>query len=143
MESNKKTSRRKFLQLCGTVVAGGTIVGLSSVLLQRNLASEKVTWQGGECPFPNASCSACNLRQNCLVVNRERSVQRGECPFPGIPCSACELRNNCPARPAPPMEETPKEETLKEEIIFERGVCPFPGIPCSTCELIDNCPVRM
>ena len=106
MESTKKISRKKFLQLCGTVVAGGAILGISGVLLRRNLAEEETTWYASECPFPNEkSCSNCNLRHNCTFVrppteetSEETIFERGVCPFPGVPCSTCELRDNCPAR---------------------------------------------
>jgi|GEM_PF-5407253 len=107
MNSTKEISRRKFVKLFGSVVAGGTILGVSGVLLHQNLASEETTWHAGECPFPNEkSCSSCNLRHNCTIVRppteeiptEETTFERGVCPFPGMPCSTCELRENCPAR---------------------------------------------
>ncbi len=42
---NQKISRRKFIQACGSLLAGGSIVGLTGFLFHRNLVSPKETHQ--------------------------------------------------------------------------------------------------
>jgi anaerobic selenocysteine-containing dehydrogenase len=57
-DKKQKTSRRNFLQKCGSVLAGTAIVGVSGILIHRNLTAEESQKQT-TCISPNTSCSAC------------------------------------------------------------------------------------
>ena len=67
MEKKQKISRRNFLQKCGSVVAGGSIAGLSGILLHRNLTADE-SQKVDACISPRTSCSDCEV--NCPVRKR-------------------------------------------------------------------------
>lgn len=46
MNNNNKVSRRKFLQICGSVIAGGTIFGLGGVFLHRRITNPQGVLSG-------------------------------------------------------------------------------------------------
>ncbi|MDR0333328.1 MAG: hypothetical protein LBI15_07655 [Dysgonamonadaceae bacterium] len=59
---NKNISRKQFFKTCGSLLAGGSIVALSGVLLHRNLTADET-----DCPFPNeTACSSC--KANCPLT---------------------------------------------------------------------------
>jgi glutamate/tyrosine decarboxylase-like PLP-dependent enzyme len=64
--TKESISRKKFFQICGTAIAGGSIAVLSGVLLHRNLTADTAL-KRQDCPFPNeTTCSSC--KANCPLT---------------------------------------------------------------------------
>ena len=59
MQVNKKISREKFLRICGSVLAGGSIVAVSTLLIRRMYAAKQHPKILCNSRFPD--CSGCLL----------------------------------------------------------------------------------
>jgi len=60
MLSNKNITRKKFLYTCGSVLAGGSIVGISAVLLCRMYAKkDQQTFLCNRTEAKFSGCSGC------------------------------------------------------------------------------------
>ena len=57
MDNKQNISRRKFLQTCGSFIAGGSILGVTCVLLHKRF--------GQEAPTEQTYCSVCKI--NCSL----------------------------------------------------------------------------
>lgn len=67
-DKKQNISRKKFLRLCGSFIAGGSILGLTGILLQKtSLLRTSITRQeacSDEAKRSNDACNICHVK-NC------------------------------------------------------------------------------